>query len=174
MLLVIGNKAYSSYRLKDVIKTRESNILSFLGNGDIYDPDRVTFDRELLRRFWLPVLLSEELPEPDEHGINLGFSVEADRPQGRMALVGARLITMKGAEVIERGDILVRDNRIAAVGPAGSLQVPQGTREMDMAGKTIVPGFIDTHCHVSGVNELYAVNANVRRLRELLAARAER
>ena len=34
---------------------------------------------------------------------------------------------------------------------------------------TVTPGFIDTHCHVSGVNELYSVNANVRRVRELLA-----
>ena len=50
----IGNKAYSSYRLKDVIKTRESNLLSFLGGGDLYDPDRIEADRDLIRR-----LLSE-------------------------------------------------------------------------------------------------------------------
>src|SRR6202790_2930116 len=36
----IGNQAYSSYRLKDIIKTRESNLLSFLGGADVYDPDR--------------------------------------------------------------------------------------------------------------------------------------
>ncbi|ABE40077.1 surface antigen (D15) [Rhodopseudomonas palustris BisB5] len=49
----IGNQAYSSYRLKDVIKTRESNLLSFLGSGDVYDPDRVEADRDLIRRFYL-------------------------------------------------------------------------------------------------------------------------
>ncbi|MBC7585716.1 MAG: outer membrane protein assembly factor BamA, partial [Tardiphaga sp.] len=49
----IGNKAYSSYRLKDVIKTRESNLLSFLASGDIYDPDRVEADRDLIRRYYL-------------------------------------------------------------------------------------------------------------------------
>ena len=37
------------------------------------------------------------------------------------------------------------------------------------AGMTVTPGFIDTHCHLSGVNELYGVNANVRRVRELQA-----
>src|SRR5664279_2381431 len=37
----IGNNAYSAYRLKDIIKTHESNLLSFLGGGDVYDPDRV-------------------------------------------------------------------------------------------------------------------------------------
>src|SRR6201999_664939 len=47
----IGNNAYSSYRLKDVIKTHESNLLSFLGGGDVYDPDRVEADRDLIRRF---------------------------------------------------------------------------------------------------------------------------
>ncbi|MBR0970484.1 POTRA domain-containing protein, partial [Bradyrhizobium japonicum] len=49
----IGNSAYSASRLRDVIKTRESNLLSFLGNNDIYDPDRVEADRDLLRRFYL-------------------------------------------------------------------------------------------------------------------------
>lgn len=49
----VGNRAFSSYRLKDVIKTRESNLLSFLGNNDIYDPDRVESDRDLIRRFYL-------------------------------------------------------------------------------------------------------------------------
>jgi outer membrane protein insertion porin family len=49
----VGNKAVSSYRLRDVIKTRESNLLSFLGSGDIYDPDRVEADRDLIRRYYL-------------------------------------------------------------------------------------------------------------------------
>jgi outer membrane protein insertion porin family len=49
----IGNNAYSSYRLKDIIKTRESNLLSFLGGADVYDPDRVEADRDLIRRFYL-------------------------------------------------------------------------------------------------------------------------
>src|SRR5215471_9766916 len=49
----VGAKAFSSSRLKDVIKTSESNILSFLQTTDIYDPDRVEADRDLLRRFYL-------------------------------------------------------------------------------------------------------------------------
>src|ERR1700694_3151365 len=46
----VGNSAYSSYRLRDIIKTRESNLLSFLGGADVYDPDRVEADRDLIRR----------------------------------------------------------------------------------------------------------------------------
>jgi len=49
----IGNTAFSSYRLRDIIKTREANLLSFLGGGDVYDPDRVEADRDLIRRFYL-------------------------------------------------------------------------------------------------------------------------
>src|SRR5215468_10134562 len=49
----VGASAYSYSRLKDVIKTSESNWLSFLQTTDIYDPDRVEADRDLLRRFYL-------------------------------------------------------------------------------------------------------------------------
>ena len=49
----VGIHAYSTGRLKDVIKTSESNWLSFLQTTDIYDPDRVEADRDLLRRFYL-------------------------------------------------------------------------------------------------------------------------
>ncbi len=49
----VGAHAFSRGRLKDVIKTTESNLLSFLQTTDIYDPDRVEADRDLLRRFYL-------------------------------------------------------------------------------------------------------------------------
>ena len=65
-----------------------------------------------------------------------------------MLLTGARIITMKGDEVIARGDILVTGNRIAAVGARGSLKAPAGTRTIDVAGKTIMPGFVDAHSHM--------------------------
>ncbi|HEY6258307.1 MAG TPA: outer membrane protein assembly factor BamA [Xanthobacteraceae bacterium] len=48
-----GNRAYSSYRLKDEIKTVETGLLAFLQTANIYDPDRIEADRELLRRFYL-------------------------------------------------------------------------------------------------------------------------
>lgn len=49
----VGNNAYSSYRLKGVMTTTESNFLSFLKSTDIYDPDRIANDLELIRRFYL-------------------------------------------------------------------------------------------------------------------------
>lgn len=49
----IGNQAFSDSQLKDVITTGESGLLSFLKSNDIYDPDRLNVDRELVRRFYL-------------------------------------------------------------------------------------------------------------------------
>ncbi len=49
----VGNRYYGDYRLKDVIKTTEANLLSFLKSSDVYDPDRIEADRDLLRRFYL-------------------------------------------------------------------------------------------------------------------------
>jgi outer membrane protein insertion porin family len=49
----VGNTAYGDRRLKDVITTAETNFLSFLNTRDVYDPDRLAVDQELLRRFYL-------------------------------------------------------------------------------------------------------------------------
>jgi len=49
----IGNQAFSDSQLKDVITTGESGLLSFFKSNDIYDPDRLNVDRELVRRYYL-------------------------------------------------------------------------------------------------------------------------
>ena len=71
-----------------------------------------------------------------------------DLPLGTVLLTNARIITMKGDEVIENGDVLVVNNRIAALGKTGSLTSSPGAKVMDMSGKTIVPGFVDPHSHM--------------------------
>jgi Tol biopolymer transport system component/imidazolonepropionase-like amidohydrolase len=70
------------------------------------------------------------------------------RPSGSVLLTGARIITMKGNEVIPQGDVLVTNNRIAAIGKRGSLTAPAGTRTINVAGKTIMPGIVDAHSHM--------------------------
>ena len=88
----IGNKAYSSYRLKDVIKTRESNFLSFLGSNDVYDPDRIEADRDILRRFYLKngyadIQIVAALTEydPQRKGFLVTFKIE----EGQQYRVGS-------------------------------------------------------------------------------------
>lgn len=107
------------------------------------------YSRALNETFAFEPGAPETLPKPPETGVNLGFSAEADKPTGRMVLTGARIITMRGDEVIEDGVIVVDGNRITAIGPRGSVQVPADATVMDMAGKTIMPGLIDAHWHGS-------------------------
>ena len=87
----------------------------------------------------------DDTPKPTVRPI--GFRARADVPQGVIALVGGRVVTMRGDEVLERGVVLVRDNRIAAVGPVDTVEIPAGARIIDCTGKTLLPGFIDVHAH---------------------------
>lgn len=58
-------------------------------------------------------------------------------------------------EVIEDGVVLIKDNRIAAVGKRGEVDIPDNTLQIDTQGKTIIPGLIDAHAHGSqGRNEI--------------------
>src|SRR5204863_8746656 len=82
-LRFVGNNAYGDARLKDAIKTTESNILSFLKNSDLYDPDRIEADRELLRRFYLKngyadVRIVSGLAEydPSRNGFVVTFTID--------------------------------------------------------------------------------------------------
>ena len=70
-------------------------------------------------------------------------------PEGAVALVGARIVTMRGDEVIENGTIVVRGNRIAAVGPSDRVKVSSDVKVVDVKGKTIIPGLVDVHWHGS-------------------------
>ncbi|SFT92695.1 Imidazolonepropionase [Algoriphagus locisalis] len=83
--------------------------------------------------------------KPAEKQVSVYYT--KDIPQGKVLLTNARILTMKGDEVIENGDILIENNRIKAVGATGSLEAGDA-KVMDMSGKTITPGFIDTHAHM--------------------------
>jgi len=78
----VGNNAYSSYRLKDIIKTHESNLLSFLGGGDVYDPDRSRRSRSdsplLPQARVLPTCSVAALTEydPEKKGFLVTFKIE--------------------------------------------------------------------------------------------------
>jgi len=93
----------------------------------------------------------EEEEEPDlsyrPHRVDVDIVVAKDKPEGTVVLRGARLITMRGDEVIESGDIVVTDNRISAIGGSGTVAIPDGARTIDMSGKTIYPGLVDIHAH---------------------------
>ncbi|MBX3479210.1 MAG: PD40 domain-containing protein [Caulobacter sp.] len=107
------------------------------------------YSRDLKDAFAFVDGAPKDLPKAPEKGFQLGFSQTYDAPSGRVALVGARIITMKGDEVIENGTILLNGNRIEAIGPAGDIAVPADAKTFDLAGKTIIPGLVDAHWHGS-------------------------
>jgi len=111
------------------------------------------YTRELKDAFEFVANAPKELPKPVDSGLNLGFSTAADKPKGLVALTHARIVTMRDAdqqqEVIEDGTVLVKDNRIVAVGKFDDVSIPAKALVKDLKGMTIVPGFVDVHAHGS-------------------------
>lgn len=67
-----------------------------------------------------------------------------------LAIKGGKVITVTGG-VLETGDVLIKDGKIAAVGQ--NLDIPADAAVIDAAGKWVTPGFIDAHTHLSTFNE---------------------
>ncbi len=89
-----------------------------------------------------------DLPLGDREGIDIGLELDTDKPSGVVAFTNARVITMDGDRVIENGTVVVRENRIESVGPAGQVEIPQGAHIKDLEGKTLMPGLVDVHAHI--------------------------
>ncbi|MBW8873936.1 MAG: PD40 domain-containing protein [Acidobacteria bacterium] len=85
---------------------------------------------------------------PASDAFRIELSVPRPVPRGALVLAGARVITMKGDEVLPEADVLVVGDRIAGVAPAGRLAVPEGAHRVDAKGLTVLPGLIDTHAHL--------------------------
>lgn len=79
----VGNEQFSDGRLRGVIETTETGLLSAFVSTDIYDPDRLEFDKQLLRQYYLTqgyadfaVLSSVSELAPDQNGFYITFTVE--------------------------------------------------------------------------------------------------
>ncbi len=98
--------------------------------------------------------------------IQIKTTIKKNSAIGKVLIKNGRLITMKGKEVIENGEILIENNRIIDVGDSISDNDKQGAKIIDLNGKTILPGFVDTHAHVRvawGIhkNQIWAFAANL-------------
>jgi Tol biopolymer transport system component/imidazolonepropionase-like amidohydrolase len=91
----------------------------------------------------------EESKVPKSESIAIDLTMPRPLPTGTLVLKGARVITMKGDEVLENADIVINGNRIASIGPSGKASIPAGAKTIDVSGKTIIPGMIDTHAHMN-------------------------
>ena len=77
----------------------------------------------------------------------VSYSLAQDTPQ---AYVGARIIPIIGLEIPD-GVLVVQQGKIVTIGPARSTSVPAGAQQHDAKGKVIMPGLVDTHSHIGGV-----------------------
>ena len=111
-----------------------ANVFSRLDIDDVFGPDA---PEEGLDR------LAEAVP--------IRLVVPLSKPEGSIAFTGATVVTMRGDEVLEDATVVVTENRIRAIGPSGTVQVPAGARVIDATGKTIIPGLIDAHAHIRGM-----------------------
>ena len=102
------------------------------------------------------VAATAEEEEEEEDGIEdyqakeLDVIVKVDRAiaRGLLALTNATLITMEGENILKNGIVLIRDNRIEDVGDAADISIPENAEVIDLKGKYLLPGFVDTHAHM--------------------------
>ena len=135
----------------DSLKTLNAKVDSLKKAGATV-PDSITARIAVLRADSTALAKKrEEKPgyKPDEQRILV--LAQRDVPRGAVVLRGGRAITMKGKEVIEHADVVVQNNRILSVGARGSVPIPGGARIIDVTGKTLMPGFVDTHYHAQGL-----------------------
>lgn len=125
------------------------------GNGIHWAIGSTLFRRRLASVGFAPKESAEEVSEPapfspaeaEAEVERIEVEVDAPRaaPEGVFVLRGARVVTLRGDEVLNGADVVVRGSRIESVG--GRTRAPEGARVIDVRGKTIVPGFVDTHAH---------------------------
>lgn len=92
----------------------------------------------------------DDQPAPERAPVGApGSPVPATRG-GVVVMENARIFPVVG-DPIGRGVLVLRDGKVAAIGAVGAVEIPAGATRIDLAGKTIIPGIVDTHSHVGGI-----------------------
>ncbi len=174
----VGNSAYSAYRLRNIMQTTEMNYLSFFKNTDVYDPDKISSDQELIRRFYLKngyadfrIIGAEARYDAGAKGYIVTISVD----EGRQYRVGnvrvdtqlrdvnpedlQRAVRLKGGDVYN-GDLVEKSiegvtREVARKGYAFSSARPRGDRDP-------ATGLIDLNFVVEEGPRVYIERINVR------------
>ena len=106
------------------------------------------FSNKIEDRFTFLPNSPDSIPAMDSVGIKINLITKTDKPTGVIALKGARIITMEGDKVIEKGTIIIKENRIESIGSEEEISIPSNAKVYELAGKTIMPGMVDAHAHI--------------------------
>ncbi|WP_026607602.1 outer membrane protein assembly factor BamA [Methylocapsa acidiphila] len=159
----VGNVVYSSGKLRDLMQTTEMNFLSFIKTSDVYDPDKIASDLELIRRFYLKngyadfrVVGSDAQYDPAQGGYIITITVEEGVQYSIASVVveshiadidGASLLPLLrlSAGQIYNGDMVEKSvdaltKEVARRGYAFSQVHPRGDR--DPATRTVTIAFV--------------------------------
>jgi imidazolonepropionase-like amidohydrolase len=100
-------------------------------------------------------------------------ALDAQQTSGTVAIVGATVIDGNGGAPMPNATVLVKDKRIAAVGPRSSVTVPAGATVIDGAGRFVTPGFIDSNVHISMYANLETLARYLPRATEVVVEGAQ-
>jgi imidazolonepropionase-like amidohydrolase len=91
----------------------------------------------------------------------------AKRPQGALLVKNARVFDPRDGSVTPGTSVLVQGNRIAGIGPDGSLSLPAEVETIDAAGRFVMPGLWDNHVHIGGIDGLLHLAGGVTSVRDM-------
>jgi imidazolonepropionase-like amidohydrolase len=103
------------------------------------------------------VLVNAQPKQSGGSGVREINQVKEPSATSTIAIVGATLIDGRGGPVVPDSVVVIRGERIAAVGTRLSVKIPDGAEIVDVKGLTILPGLIDAHFHIDGDDSLPAL-----------------
>jgi Tol biopolymer transport system component len=87
--------------------------------------------------------------------VPLDIKVPSMYGKGAIVFRNARIIIMKNGNVLENGDILIRNGRIISVGKSGTIKLPPDAKILGLDGKTVMPGLFDMHLHARVAPDIF-------------------
>jgi len=88
----------------------------------------------------------------------LTLALAAPAAAETVAISAASMVDVVSGKRVDKPLVIVTDGRIAAVGTQGSLQVPEGAKRIDLGNRTLLPGLIDMHVHLTSLAEIGGYN----------------
>ncbi len=160
---------------------KKRTVVQYVLEGLAFDPAAIWLDTDgtffanvsswssVIREGWesaIPQLLDAQEKAASAWTSDLAKSLR-HVPKVGIAFTGASVFDSVAGVVKPATTVLVLGNRIAAVGPDGTVKIPEGVDVVDARGKTLLPGLWDMHVHMSGIDGALHIAAGVTTTRDM-------